>query len=385
MEKLFNYLKKIENFYFENLLYDDFYKINQYYIYKKLATKNQLENILNENSDLTLFNQKEFDVFKKHRLNLLTKTLNLIDFDKNEKQYIYMLKPNTENVHPTYVMSAKQGEQKMIFKYEALFPKIEKGIVFLKEKRTLNIKQKNFNNLDDLSKNENIGLYIQKLDSNKIKIICYDYNSFKNFFIEDNDYIFPILFAGQISNNKDTKDLKFQEIPYNGAVINWTIARKDVSGRNILYPMLACYANNNILISDRHSLSKFSKGVWVNFFSNHQIFDKRFPIDDWENKITIKDTSDDGILFKDKDFKVEPYDFKKIKDMSPKEQKEELSKIRSNDPFNWAYELNSSIKSKANEIKDILINNHEEITKKYENINKKLNDLANDFYDKNIS
>lgn len=397
MEKLFNYLKKIENFYFENLS-SDFYEItNQYYIYKKLATKDELKKILNDNKDYTLVSSFEFKVFRKHRLNLLSKGLNHWDFNKqkeeDEKLYMYIAKPSvpdSENpedyINNKYVISISETEGKKSFANEASYLSSSKGIVFLKKNRTaIKFEDKKFKNLDDLKNDLNVGLYVQKLNNSRIKIICYDYSRFYDFYDENKDYVFPILFAGQISNDKDNKDSKFKEIPYKGAVINWTVAKNEVSGRATLYPLLASFARNNILISDRHSLSKFSKKVWENFFKNKDFFDKKSPIDDWQKPITIDDPNDDGILFNYDKYKDEPYDLKKIKEMSKQRQKRELIKARLNDPYNWAYNLRDDIKAKADQVKNILIKRHEEIVKKLgDDFNKKINDLADDFFDKNL-
>jgi hypothetical protein len=397
MEKLFNYLKQIEDFYFENLD-SNFYKItNEYYIYKKLATKEELKKILNDNKDYTLINNFEFKVFRKHRLNLLSKGLDYWDFNKqkkeDEKLCMYIAKPSipdSENpedyINDKYVISISETEGKKFFTHEASYSSLHKGIVFLKKNRTsVKFEDKKFKNLDDLKNDPNIGLYVQELNNSRLKIICYDYSRFHDFFDENKDYVFPILFAGQISNDKDNKDLKFKEIPYKGAVINWTVAKNEISGRATLYPILASFARNSILISDRHSLSKFSKKVWENFFKNKEFFDKKFPIDNWKKPITIDDSSDDGILFNNDKYENEPYDPKKFKSMSKEKQKEELTKARLDDPYNWAYHLRDDIKVKADQIKNILIKRHEEIVKKLgDDFNKKINDLADDFFDKNV-
>jgi hypothetical protein len=72
--------------------------------------------------------------------------------------------------------------------------------------------------------------------------------------------------------------------------------------------------------------------------------------------------------------------------MSKEKQKEELIKARLDDPYNWAYHLRDDIKAKADQVKNILIKRHEEIVKKLgDDFNKKINDLADDFFDKNVS
>lgn len=387
MEKLYNYLFERNNFYFENSIDsdNDFYKINQFYIYKKLADKQELQKILNKYQDLYLFNKYEFNVFKKHRLNLLVKGLNSIEFDKNEKQYIYMSKITGDNIHDKYVMSLKASDSKMDFAYESVFPSVDKGIIFLKEKRSKK-KEKNFKNLNDLLKSDSIGLYEQKIDANKIKIICYDYSMIDDFFKEEKDFIFPILFAGQISSNKDTKDSKFTNIPYGGTVINWTISRKDVWGRYTLYPLLASYNPEGILISDRDSLSVFSKAVWKGFFNTNEIFDEKMPIDDWQKPIT-KTKEDDGRIFKDETNKQPEYEEDELKKLSEYDQ---LLKLREKDPYNWAYKLKDSVKKEAQNIRKKLIENHHNnvvkniMIKKSFDFIKKLEDLSNDFFDKNL-
>lgn len=380
MEKLYNYLLERNNFYFENSIDsdDNFYKMNQFYVYKELADKEKLQKILNEYEDFRPFSKYEFNIFKNYRLNFLVKTLNEIKFDKKEKQYIYMSKLGEETINNRYVMSLKIDDSKMNFTYEPIFPSVDKGIIILKQKR-LKKENKKFKNLSDLIKNDSIGLYEQKIDSNKIKIICYDYSEINDLFEEKKDFVFPILFAGQIYNNKDTKDSKFTDIPYGGTVVNWTLSRKDVYGRYTLYPILASYNQNGVLISDRDNLSVYSKAVWKSFFNDkeNKIFGEKMPIDDWKNPIT-KTPEDDGRIFKEE-----------TNENNKESEYDKLLKLRELDPYNWAYKLKNNIKTEAEHVKKILIEQHNEnILKNIKDknpydLNKKLESLCNDFLDKN--
>jgi hypothetical protein len=398
MEKFYDYLSKKINLLFEDIKTDS-YKLNQFFMLKDLKTKDELKKILEDNQNLTLFTKIEFDVFKKHRRNLLDKHIKEFNFE--DTGFLYLLKGTTEKINEKYVIEIKAKEDKITYSFEQSYIKSDNGIVFLKEKKGFD-KTKKFNNLEEFKnelieefkdnstktltnivKNPNIALYVKQVDQNKIKIICYDYAYFNEFFKENNDFIFPILFQGQISNNKDTKDPSFQKIPYDGAVINWTVARKDISGRNILYPLLAYYANNNVLIADRDSLSKFAKKVWDNFYINKDIFSEKMPIDNYDSPITLYKTEDDGRLYSETPpIKI---DYKKIKEMDKKEQEEELIRIRQDDPYNWAYKLNNSVKSNTKTVIKQLEKNHEKIASK-ESIDflKKLELLSNDFFDKNV-
>lgn len=388
MQKLFNYFSNKINFYFESIL-DDSYKINDFFILKKLVDKNELKKILEQNLDLSLFSGVQFEVFKKYRKNLLDKTLK--NFNLKEKQYIYLFKPN-KTLSEKKVIVVQSKDDKISYVNESSYDEVEKGIVFLKYKRKSS-KTKIFNNLDDLKNKldqdqkeniNNIGIYISE-KNNKIKIICYDYSGFDPFYNGDEHFIFPILFEGQVSNSIDSKNSKFKKIPYDGGIINWTLSRPDVSGRNILYPILAYFANNNILISDRDELSKGSKSVWSDMFKRWDIFDKKMPIDNWEKPIT--DTvKDDGRLFIDANNPQLSYDPSKFEDMSIEQQKKELIKIRINDPYNWAYKLSDNIKNKLNGILKTLKENHQKIVKKEgPSFTVKLETLSNDFFDKKMT
>lgn len=398
MENFYDYISKKINLLFEDIKTDS-YKLNQFFMLKDLKTKDELKQILKDNENLTLFTKIEFDVFKKHRRNLLDEHIKKFNFE--DTGFLYLLKATIEQINEKYMIELKVKEDKISYAFEPSFMKSKNGIVFLKQKKGFD-KTKKFNNLKQLKdellidleddstktltniiKNPNIALYVKQVDQNKIKIICYDYTYFNEFFKESSDFIFPILFQGQISNNKDTKDSYFQKIPYDGAVINWTVARKDISGRKILYPILAYYANNNILIADRDSLSKFAKKVWDDFYINKDIFSEKMPIDNHENPITLHKIEDDGRLYSE----TPPIklDYKKIKEMDKKEQEEELIRIRQDDPYNWAYKLNNSIKSNTKIVIDQLQKNHEKIaSKESSDFLNKLELLSNDFFDKNV-
>ena len=394
MENFYDYLLLKSNLLFESVK-DDSYKINQFYILKETADKDKLKEILSNNPHLELFTKAEFNVFKKFRKRLLENILE--KFNSSNKNYIYVLKASIKEVNSSYVISLEKNNANNDFTYsfEPIYNKIKEGIVFLKPKRIS--KNKAITDLDNLHQllkfdtNGDIGIHISYIDQNKIRIICYDYLYYKHFSDEAKNFVFPILFQGQISNLIDKKDYGFQKIPYEGAVINWTSARQDISGRNILYPMLAYFANNNILIADRHSLSKSAKSVWEYFYSKNDIFNKRMPIDDYKNKITLYTTKDDGTIFIDKENSLKinyNYNSDRIKNMSKKEQRNELYDARKDDYYNWAYKLNNNVKNKISQILEILKENHQKniIKARAENDDflNNIEKLSDVFFDKTI-
>jgi hypothetical protein len=353
--KLFNYFQKLKNV-------DDFFEIDQYVVYNKIVTQDEALKIIKKYSKkLRLLNFYELDLYIEYRNNKI----------KNVLQRNFNLNPLTEN----YIFIGKK-ENKISrvkgFKInnnqisESSLSQDSSGILIFK--RIINKKHKDYKNIEDIIKDPNVGLYVYS-DSVKKHIIGYNIELYENFKNQNAEFKNPILFSGIISNN----DRINQEAPYSGSIIFNTVTRMDVSGRNILYPILTFLSNNKIIMPDRDSLSDSAQSVWDKFFFKNFMLIPYKPIDDIEKPITDV-TLDDGKIYMSPDeiLKSKQYDIQKI--ISPQEQEIKLKEIRQNDPYNWTYILKSEFKGSVENCISELIYRHKFFL---ENINSK-NDFLND-------
>jgi hypothetical protein len=334
--------------YFSSKNYNDFIKINQFYIYKELADKKQVESLLKKYDDLDLFTYSQLELYTDHRKDKIIQIMrNDLKLDMN-LDYDFYVKSSKGNVSVKNKLNLSNNT------FSTVYYSDKPSLVILKPKIK---KIKNFSNLSDLeNKSTNIGLYVHTVNKTII-VIGYDNLLMEDLYNLEKDYIFPILFYGIISNVDRIKE----PIPFDGSFVNLTVVRNDVSGRNILYPILGYFSNNNILISDRDSMSDQAQNVWNHFYFKKEIFDIIDPIDSVYKPITINEPKDDGRLFTDdmtvnKDF---DYNINKIKQLSNDKQLKLLREIRKEDPYNWAYKLKSEYINLASSVVDILQKRHE--------------------------
>lgn len=354
---------------------DEFIKLNQFFIYKKLIDFNSINSLLKRNPKLELFNFNELELFLKYRP---TKIKSIINQITDNKAYIFLRNMKGE----------PSKKNMMIFKDDkfelSYYEDVESGIVFLKPKKEL---IKNYNDLKDLvEKNPNVALYtnLNLEEQNKqddTTVICYDNLLIDELTNEEKDFTFPILFSGNLRNT----DLLINKIAKKGSIIASSSSRSDVSGRYILYPILTYFSNNKKIMPDRDALTNAAKSVWKDLFFNDKIFNKYSPIDDYERPITIKDNSDDGRIYRDEEerFTNILYNKNNFINLSLEQQLKILKNKREHDPYNWVYELKNE--SKVKQIVEILIERHDAFLK--EKINKddfeiNLKNMAKDFFRK---
>ena len=362
--------------YFSSKNYNDFIKINQFYIYKELADKKQVESLLKKYDDLDLFTYRQLELYADHRKDKIIQTIrNDLKLDMN-LDYDFYLKNSKGNVSQKNKLNLSNNVFSIVDYSD------KPSLVILKPKIK---KIKNFTNLNDLiDKSPNIGLYVHSINKMVI-VIGYDNLLMDDLYDLEKDYIFPILFYGIISNVDRIKE----PIPFDGSIVNLTVVRSDVSGRNILYPILGHFSNNNVLISDRDSMSDQAQKVWNHFYFKKEIFDIVDPIDSVYQPITVNRTEDDGRLFTD-DITVSKssiidYDIHKIKKLSNDKQLDLLKKIRKDDPYNWAYKLKSEYITLTSQIVDELEKRHESFLKQKEDpyvFQNKLIKLSKKLFDK---
>lgn len=209
----------------------------------------------------------EIDDYQKHKeyYNLITiDELKLIQRDPIFKTHNY--------VYTKLGIISMKGRVHMD---EVLNPKRTPGpYLFLMKEKTLE-NYKNYKSIDDLIENKDIAIYYS--EGILREIYCYNVNTLESLF-------FATL-------NKSIKN------PYESWTISRTVTDPDVSGKNILYPIVAYFAGG-IITSSRDSVKEAARYVWKDFFDGVSTdVNKYFPIDDKDFPITPSD-EDDGVIFK---------------------------------------------------------------------------------------
>ena len=354
--------------YFESKIEYNF--LNKYYIHDKMLSYNELIDFLDKNADKELVKDSEFALINAYRLNnFLDQIKNIKNTNPDDRNYIFIksiIDTNDYSVHESAMMYYDGNLIKKAFNVNS---HDNKGIVILRDK-IVKAPFKRYENFDDLLKNEDVAIFIEDKNRELLKVVCYNIKDFEHFIEGGDDFIIPILFGGSI-----TDEDSFTKIPpsKNGSIVQTTYARPDVKGRNLLYPTLAYFANNNILMADRNMISKFARSVWSDFFKGgSQFLKKHNPIDNMNLPITLKDTSDDGRLFlgnSSENIKLLRtdigYNKEIIEKMSKLEQKKKLIRTRQVDPVNWTYKLKkgeSEISNVIKIMKERHLNNKSKIT-----------------------
>lgn len=370
--KLIDYFKNVFSL---NKNYNDFIQINNFYFYKKLVDEKELKTLLRKHNDLELFNLKELLLYTNYKKN------KIIEIFKDG------LNLDTTLDYDLYVGN-KKGEiskkMKIFFSnnnFTEDYYRSKPGIVILKRKIK---KIKNFKKLEDLiNKSNDIGLYVYK-KNNDMFITGYDNSLVNDLFQDNKEYIYPILFYGVISTDDRIKE----HVPFKGSYVMNSVSRSDVLGREILYPILAYFNENKILMPDRDSISESAKSVWRYFFFKNQVFDLLDPIDDVDIKITDRPEDDGRIYRDDEDLLNTKIQYNQIKKLSEPKQLQMLKKIRENDPYNWIYKLKSNYLSLCQEIIPKLEERHKQFLKERNSdpeFQKTLIKLSGQLFDKRYS
>jgi hypothetical protein len=214
--------------------------------------------------------------------------------------------------------------------------------------------QKKYNDIKDLVLNPNICFYLNSSEDN-VEITCY------------NKINQEILFFGKISNIEEYDDLR----PYNCSFIESVAAIKDINAKNIVYPLLGYYSNNNLIICDRNIITHRAKSVWLQFFKDKNYISKYLPVDNLK-------------LTTDLDYSLISYykckKIKKIKNLSLTKRQRKLLTLKKEHYLDWVFKLNSDfIQENKNNI-EILLNRHVSSSK----LEKKINTLSDSFFHKLI-
>lgn len=326
---LFSYFKEKTNH------INNFLEMDIYYVYKKLLSPKEVKSLL-KNKDLKLLNFTELELYFDHRKNKLINTLNQL-----ESPNIYLGRDYGTEINKYEIATFNNNKIQ-----KETFPLDLKGIGIFKKSVKKQIKT--YSNIKDLSDDLNNCILVIDVNNQK-HIICYNYQLYLDLTNEEKPYKNPILFSGIISN----VDRIGKTAPYQGSIVLNSVVREDVSGKDILYPVLAYFSNNQIIMSDRDSLTDKAEEVWKKFYKNSSLIIPYEPIDDEDDTITSKE-EDDGKIYHDMTKqKIKNSYQKNLKE--PDQEQKNLREFRRYDSLNWVYKLkDNSIESTINK----LIKNH---------------------------
>lgn len=334
--------------YFENLSDANIININGLFLYNSLVNEKDLQDFC-EKKELRPLTLKEFTNYISLKKSIFIDTLKKIGIDTKTKYKIF----NYDKDYCFYITDDN-------FSTDDNDKKIKNGIALLKSSKII----KSYKKIEDLKDKPNIGLLIKE-ESNILTFICYDKNILKKYQNIDESILHPILFYGRTKN--DGTDSFRKETPYKSAMVGISVAREDVSGREILYPIMAYYSNTqHLIIPDRGSVSDSAQGVWKSFLDNKGKLKPVDPIDDRTDPIT-KDKNDDGKVYRSTDkFIQNPKGMSnneifKDENLNDEQRKKVLTNLRKNDELNWVYKLES--KAGIKEVIDELVKNHEKMQK----------------------
>lgn len=347
--------------YLENLTGDDFINANGLLLYNKLINKDQVKEICDK-YELRLLNRKEFERYVNTKKdNFLDLLKNKVNIDTN-KSYKFFVKDDYN-----FTLFNNQFDLKSELK-------INDGIGLFKKAKI----EKKYKTLDDLKK-PSISLLVEKYGST-VKIICYDNDLLIKEYDSKEDFKYPILFFGSIIKF-DPNQFHSDEnkTPFGSSTVDIATAREDVAGSETLYPIMAYFSDNHLLIPDRGSVSDDAQYVWKKFYSGRGKLKKIDPIDDITNPIT-RDPMDDGNLYrkhgrakeKSKQETQQIFNNPRIKET---DREIILKELRKDDELNWVYKLNNNETAKVRKIINYLINNHKKNNINYTNLVTKGYDL----------
>lgn len=316
---LYKYLEEIND--------QNFLNANGLFLYKGLLSRKDVDDFCKKNN-FRLLKLNEFQAYLDKKEDNFFSLLEQLNLEQYTRYKIYIDNPN----YSFYII-------KKSFMRSIDDPEILEGITLLKYVP----KEKTFKKIEDI-KLPHVGLSIS-MNRNITRIICYDNNLLSLRDNPKNDFIHPILFYGAIENRSI--------VPYESSTIAITAAREDVSGSNILYPILAYYSNHNLLIPDRGTVSDSAYLVWDKFHRGEGILKTKGPIDDFQKPVTPQ-AEDDGEIHYYKNYKKSDEDILNNKEMSDSNKEEYLIKLREKDPLNWVYFLSNSEKDEIGNVTNYL-------------------------------
>jgi hypothetical protein len=336
--------------YFENLSDSNLIELNGLLLYKTLVNKKDL-NVFCKERELRPLTLKEFSSYISRKKVIFIDTLKKIGiYEQNKKYKIF----NNNKDYCFYLVDDDVYT-------EENDKSIKEGIAILKSSKII----KSYKKIEDLKNKPNIGLLIKEEANSIVTFICYDKNILKKYENINESILHPILFYGRTKN--DGVDSFRKETPYKAAMVGISVAREDVSGREILYPIMAYYSNaQHLIIPDRGSVSDSAQGVWKSFLDNKGKLKPVDPIDDRTDPIT-KDKNDDGKVYRSTDKFIDHpkgmtnSEILKDENLTDEQRKKILTDLRKNDELNWVYKLESTAGIK--EVIDELVNNHEKMQK----------------------
>ena len=344
--------------YFESLINDDFIDANGLLLYNKLISEKDIKKI-SEQKEIRLLNKYEFNGFTTTKKNNL---INLLQDNFNLNNPIRFF------IKDDYDVVFYDGEFHEQGDIELDVFSIRKGIGIFKP----NVVQKEYKTLDDLN-NPNINLFIRK-ENNITKIICYDTNILNNEYNQQEKFKNPILFFANLSNYdiNDRYNLDEDKTPFGASTVEIAVAREDVAGSETLYPIMAYFSDNHLIIPDRSSVSSKAQNVWKKFLNGRGKIKKFDPIDDIYNPIT-QNLEDDGQTyvkhgrFKEKN-KVETKEIHDNPSLKETDREIILKELRKNDELNWVYKLSDNEILKTEKIISYLIENHKKTNITYNDL-----------------
>jgi hypothetical protein len=331
---LLNYL----DLYFESLIepekLDDFYYINN-------ITLNEW-NVLKHRIDYTIIDN-----------------INSIKSDKiNSLEKIQKINPNI--ITKNGLINLNEFPLKKEKSYYTFIDKKIKGIVLLQKKSEQIIKVKKYQKINDLN-SDDISLYVTKSFDGSAYVICYNNKMNK----KNNNKLDYILFMINIS--------KYPQ-PYKAGIVDTVAARKDVNGKNIIYPIGAYFIPGNKITPHRETVSRGARGAWYYYYTNKKAPLRPFaPIDDIKKPITI-DKIDDANVFK----KLNDNDYQKLKELNTKKDVDGLKKVKSGHYLDWVYILDTDLRSELNSLMNKLITNHKSEHEGFKSLNDKELQIAGD-------
>lgn len=228
-----------------------------------------------------------------------------------------------------------------------IYNKREKTVILFKKEKKY---PKKYQNLEQLVNDNDTAVFVNK-DPSNVEITGYQKSDKK------------ILFYGKISNIPECDDIK----PYDCSFVECTAADREINAKNILYPLLAYYASDNLIIADRSILTHKAKSVWYQFYKNKGIIERFLPLDD--QKLFSISNHKNICYYKNKKRQ-------KNKLISLKKRIKILKIFKKEHYLDWVFKLNDDFKKNNEFLIEILTDRHEKSKK----IEKELDQLSDSFF-----
>jgi hypothetical protein len=300
-----------------------------------------IKNFLDDVYIIDQMSSRKFDEFEDYKLLTPSEIYESQILSKIKKQKI---KKILSSIGIIKIKDIKKNKENKIL---GLYNKKEKVTILFKKQKKY---PKKYQNLNDLTNDNDIAIFVND-DPNNVEITGYQKSDKK------------ILFYGKISNIPECDDIK----PYNCSFVECSAADREINAKNILYPLLAYYADDNLIISDRSILTHKAKSVWLQFYKNNGIIDRFLPLDD--SKLFSVTNHKNICYYKNK---------KIIKNkMLPIKKRLKILKVLKKEQYlDWVFKLNSEFKKNNEFLIEILVERHEKSKK----LEKELDKLSDSFF-----